>query len=120
MDGAAVFIGTQIDREVDCFGANFARDRVTTHIASFGQSKQRRPKRGSRLSNIDRSAKCLLPLCAIWCGWTPARGHSDCYLPVGEHQLSPWRSGEINWRLYGIELSAAAYRQHAYRLLHYF
>jgi hypothetical protein len=41
MDGFTVFIGGQIDREIDRLGANYTGyswERVTTHNASFGRS----------------------------------------------------------------------------------
>jgi hypothetical protein len=42
MDGLTVFVGRQIDREIDWLGANFAGyfwEWVTTHDASFGRSQ---------------------------------------------------------------------------------
>jgi hypothetical protein len=43
MDGVAVFIRIQVDREIDWLSAKCAGyflARVTTHIASFGRSQQ--------------------------------------------------------------------------------
>jgi hypothetical protein len=61
MDRVTVFVGNQIDREIDWLAAKFTRyfrDRLTTHkCLLWTVTSQRREKQECRLINIDQFEK---------------------------------------------------------------